>query len=188
MNFLDKMQGGLTVAQFIPGLNTVAGLANAAIDVYKGDYGSALLNVLGAIPVAGVAIKAIAVTAKVGTVIYKAKAIKAAIVLGKAGNKRVFWSGGKAAEEAALEFAKRHGLNTLEMSEEALQLVEKTKNMPWSEALPMWERLSASFAQNARGVVHFFKNEKNFNPSGIWNRIEKPILQGKNKIISHKLK
>lgn len=80
MNFLDKLQVGLSVAQFIPGLNTVVGLANAAIDVYKGDYGSALLNVLGAIPVAGVAIKGIAVTTKIITVVYKAKIIKTAIL------------------------------------------------------------------------------------------------------------
>jgi len=83
MNFLNKLQGGLTVAQFIPGLNTVAGLANAAIDVYKGDYGSALLNVLGAIPIAGVAVKAIAITAKIATVASKAKFVKAVIIAGK---------------------------------------------------------------------------------------------------------
>ena len=84
MNFLNKLQGGLTVAQFIPGLNTVAGLANAAIDIYQGNYGSALLNVLGAIPVAGVAIKTIAATTKVVSIIYKAKALKAVVLLASA--------------------------------------------------------------------------------------------------------
>ena len=84
MNFLDKLQVGLSVAQFIPGLNTVVGLANAAIDVYRDNYGSAFINVLGAIPLAGVAIKAIAITAKIATVASKAKFVKgAALITGR---------------------------------------------------------------------------------------------------------
>ena len=81
INFLEKLQAGLSVAQFIPGLNTVAGLANAAVDIYRGNYGSALINILGAIPLAGVAVKAIAVTAKIATVVSKAKFVKSATLL-----------------------------------------------------------------------------------------------------------
>ena len=50
---LDVVQGVLTIGEFIPGVQTVAGLVNAGIDVYRGNYASALLSAGSAIPIAG---------------------------------------------------------------------------------------------------------------------------------------
>jgi len=101
-------------------------------------------------------------------------------------NRRVFWSG-EGAMEAATNYAKKTGGTTLEMTRagQNLQKLITSKNIPWSEAKPMWQRLSAKFAQGAEGSIHFFPG-KTVNPGSIWLNTEKPILLNNNvNIITH---
>ena len=99
---------------------------------------------------------------------------------------RVFWSG-EGAMDAAMDYAKSTGGITLEMTRAGknLEKLIQSRNIPWSEARPMWQRLSTRFAQGAEGTVHFFPG-KVVNPGSIWLNTEKPILlnQGVN-IITH---
>jgi hypothetical protein len=46
------------VAGWIPGAQTVAGLTNAGIDIQRGNYTSAVINVASSIPLAGYLVKA----------------------------------------------------------------------------------------------------------------------------------
>jgi len=67
---------------------------------------------------------------------------------------RVFWSGGKSAMEAAESFAKANGGTTLEMTAAGQRLTQTTKRLDWAtQAKPMWETASASFARGASGEV-----------------------------------
>lgn len=61
-------------------------------------------------------------------------------------------------------------------------LTNLTKNMSWSEAGPMWQRMSATFAKVAKGTVHVFHNAQGINLNSVWRTIEYPIL---NNIIYH---
>ena len=90
---------------------------------------------------------------------------------------RVFWSGGEGAMNAAANYAKSTGGTTLEMTRAAqnLQNLITTRNIPWSEARPMWERLSSVFARGANGTAHFFPGAT-VNPGSIWLNVEKKIL------------
>jgi A nuclease family of the HNH/ENDO VII superfamily with conserved AHH len=54
---LDRIQLGLAAASFIPGVATVAGISNAVIDIYRGNYVSAGFNLITAIPIAGTGVK-----------------------------------------------------------------------------------------------------------------------------------
>jgi hypothetical protein len=88
---------------------------------------------------------------------------------------RVFWSGGDAAKEAATTFASRNGGATLGMTP-AGQAVEKaTRNLPWSEARPVWVNASEEFARTAVGEVHVFQLQGGAARDSIW-RAEYDIL------------
>ncbi|SEN75798.1 hypothetical protein SAMN05216436_12147 [bacterium A37T11] len=89
---------------------------------------------------------------------------------------RVFWSGEGALDDE-MNYAKSTGGTTLEMTRagQNLQKLIQTKNIPWSEARPMWKRLSTKFAQGADGAVHFFPG-KSVRPTSIWLETERPIL------------
>jgi hypothetical protein len=103
------------------------------------------------------------------------------------GGGRVFWSGGEEAMNAAANYAKSTGGTTLEMTRagQNLQNLIMTRNIPWSEAKPMWERLSSVYARGANGTVHFFPGTT-VNPGSIWLNVEKPILINNGvKIITH---
>ena len=79
------------------------------------------------------------------------------------------------------------GGTTLEMTRagQNLQKLIQTRNIPWSEARPMWQRLSTKFAQGAEGSVHFFPGTT-VNPGIIWLNVEKPILINNGvRIITH---
>lgn len=98
----------------------------------------------------------------------------------------MFWSG-EGAMDAAMNYAKSTGGTTLEMTRagQNLQNLIQTRNIPWSEARPMWQRLSTKFAQGAEGAVHFFPSTT-VNPGSIWLNVEKPILINNGvKIITH---
>ncbi len=103
------------------------------------------------------------------------------------GGGRVFWSGGDNAMNVAMNYAKSTGGTTLEMTRagQNLQNLITTRNIPWSEARPMWERLSSVYARGANGTVHFFPGAT-VKPESIWLNIEKPILINNGvKIITH---
>ena len=101
---------------------------------------------------------------------------------------RVFWSGGgnSAVEIAAREFATKNGMTTLEMTRAGQNLTDLTKGLPWSEAGPMWRRMSAAFAKSTSGTVHVFQNARSISVNSVWGTIEYPILKQKGvKIIYH---
>ena len=87
---------------------------------------------------------------------------------------RVFWSG-PGNQDAAREFAERTGRTTLEMTPEGKAIEQLTKDMPWEEAKPIWEKASRDFACGASGCVHAFVDGA--RPEGVWNRIELPALR-----------
>lgn len=104
---------------------------------------------------------------------------------GKGGG-RVFWSG-EGALNTATNYAKSTGGTTLEMTRagQNLQKYINSRNIPWSEARPMWQRLSTVYAEGAKGTVHFFPGTT-VNSGSIWLNTEKNILlQNGVKIISH---
>lgn len=88
---------------------------------------------------------------------------------------RVFWCGGDEAMALANAHAMSTGRITLGMTRAGRNLVRliETRNIPWSEAKPMWERLSRIYAKGAQGEVHFIGTEY---PGSIWMEVEKPIL------------
>lgn len=91
---------------------------------------------------------------------------------------RVFWSGGgnPAVEAAARQFATENGLVTLEMTRAGQNLINLTKGLPWSEAGPMWHRMSAAYARGAKGTVHVFHNSGGISLRSAWGTVEYPIL------------
>lgn len=102
------------------------------------------------------------------------------------GGGRIFWSG-EGAMNTAMNYAKSTGGTTLEMTRagQNLQNLITTRNIPWSEARPMWERLSTVYANGANGTVHFFPGTT-VNPGSIWLDIERNILLRKGvNIITH---
>ncbi len=80
---LDNIQLALDAVGVFPGAGTVAGIANAGIDVYRGNYWSAAGNLVTSVPGLGTIIKgtklAVAST-KVISSIAKSKAVKVALV------------------------------------------------------------------------------------------------------------
>ena len=52
-SFLDRLSDILTAASLIPGLDTITDLAAIPVDLLRGDLESALLDVLGVLPLAG---------------------------------------------------------------------------------------------------------------------------------------
>jgi len=80
---LDNLQLAIDGVGWVPGLQTVAGLTNAAIDVGRGKYGSALFNLGTSIPVVGYFLKGAkvaAMTTKVVSSMAKMKIVKSALV------------------------------------------------------------------------------------------------------------
>jgi RHS repeat-associated protein len=78
---LDILQGTLDVIGMVPGASTVAGVFNAGIDVYRGNYGSATFNLVTSIPGVGTGLKIAAASTKVAKVLLASKAVKASIAL-----------------------------------------------------------------------------------------------------------
>jgi len=101
---------------------------------------------------------------------------------------RVFWSGGEPAKNAAMDFAKSNGMTTLEMTRAGQNLENLTRDVPWSIAKPMWERLSTAYAQGAVGPVHVFHNaSKGVSLQSVWRTVEYPVVNGRNTIIYHNI-
>ena len=97
----------------------------------------------------------------------------------------VFFSG-----EGAEALALKQGYKTLGQTRAgiSLQKLITDKNIPWSEAKPMWARLSATLAKSIPegSTVRVFIN--NPTAESIWLNVERPILEKKGvKIIYTKL-
>jgi hypothetical protein len=102
------------------------------------------------------------------------------------GGGRVFWSGGDDAMNAAMNYAKANGMTALEMTRAGQNLTKLTQGMPWEQAGPMWQRLSAAYSKGANGSVHVFQNANTgVRLNSVWRTVEYPILNGKNNIIYH---
>lgn len=79
---LDTVQTVIDVASWIPGVQTIGGLTNAGIDIYRGNYASAGLNLFSAIPLVGYIGKGgklVNTGLKVANNVQKMKAVKYAI-------------------------------------------------------------------------------------------------------------
>lgn len=110
----------------------------------------------------------------------------------------VFWSGGKAAQKAAEEFAKNEGgirtiLETTDLGKAAAELADEAsaKGIPWPEGGGVaFDMASEEFALNAVSdykagkldSVDIFIDVDNYAKYGTptWERIEKPILESNN--------
>jgi RHS repeat-associated protein len=89
---------------------------------------------------------------------------------------RVFWSGGRAAEEAALAWAEANGGVTLEMTQAGQAVEAATKGLDWaSEARALWATVSREFAAGAQGEVHVFQGPV-VSIDSIWATVEYPAL------------
>jgi len=88
---------------------------------------------------------------------------------------KVFYSG-KGAEEAAIQFAKNNGFQTLLDSAYGQRCAEIVKGMSYEEARPYWEAASRLFAQEAKGNVYCVQNPNLVNIDSIWAQIEYPTL------------
>jgi len=102
---------------------------------------------------------------------------------------RVFWSGGKVAQQAAEAWAKANNATTLEMTEVGQRLQETTKGLDWlTQARPQWVTASQEFAAGAIGEVHVFQNAAGVSLQSIWATVEYPALmsnQNVTRIIYH---
>ncbi len=70
-----------------------------------------------------------------------------------------------------------NGVTTLEMTRVGKNLTTLTKGMPWSEAEPMWKRLSTVYAKGAKGTIHVFQSSRGVGINSIWGTVEYPILK-----------
>jgi hypothetical protein len=90
----------------------------------------------------------------------------------------VFYSGGDPALNAATNFANSTGGTTLNMTPIG-QCITGMQNagLDWNtQILPLVQSASADFAHTAVGEVNVFIYTPWYNPDGIWETIEEPIL------------
>ncbi len=97
-------------------------------------------------------------------------------VRGAAGAGRVFWSGGRAAMEAAEAFARANGGRTLEMTLRGKLLTWLTNKFGFKNTERFWKWASESWAKGAKGEADAVLGEK-VRPDSIWKKIEEPTLQ-----------
>jgi RHS repeat-associated protein len=99
---------------------------------------------------------------------------------------RVFWSGGEAAMKASINFASKNGAKSLEMTGVGKTLTTMGKYLPWNVMKPLWRVTSSAFANGAEGTANVFINMEKYNAEGIWNTLEKPILESNGtNIVTH---
>jgi RHS repeat-associated protein len=96
---------------------------------------------------------------------------------------KVFWSGGKAAKEAAEAFAKATGAEILEMTPTGKALEEFTESMDWGEAKPLWNKTSQAFAGSApstqKKAIAFIDSRFYRGAESVWEEFELPVLKKK---------
>jgi RHS repeat-associated protein len=82
--------------------------------------------------------------------------------------RRVFWSGGRAAEDAAQSFAKHNGGVVIGETFPGRSLANSTRGAAWNDVRPLWVELSREFARGARGSVDVFQNARGLSLDSIW--------------------
>jgi RHS repeat-associated protein len=91
--------------------------------------------------------------------------------------RRIFWSGGRAAEEAAQNFAKQNGGVVIGDTFPGLSLTRSTRAAAWDDVRPMWVDLSRDFARGARGPVDVFQNARGLSMDSIWRTEFQELLR-----------
>jgi len=104
------------------------------------------------------------------TLVPGAKVAKAGRVRGLATpqTRRVFWSGGSAAEDAARDFARANGGIVIGDTFAGRALSRSSGEVAWMELRPVWANLSREFARGAEGSVHVFQNSRGISLDSIW--------------------
>lgn len=113
-------------------------------------------------------------------------ALKRGAIAGSEGG-RVFWSGGDVAKNAAMDFAKSNGMQTLEMTTGGRIMNSVSPFLPRSVSGPIWDSLSGNFAKGASGNINVFQNAAGVSVESTWKRIEYPKLKDNN-ILYHIVK
>lgn len=93
---------------------------------------------------------------------------------------RVFWSGGRAAEDAARTFATGNRGVIIGDTAAGRALAQATEGVPWSQARPQWLDLSKDFARGASGEVNVFQNARGLSLDSIWREEFKILTSNPN--------
>jgi hypothetical protein len=93
-------------------------------------------------------------------------------------NTRVFWVGGRVAQNAANAWARANNATTLEMTGTGRPLNVVTNGLDPLRPLyrPLWEFLSRNFARGAVGEVHVFQSSAGAFLDSIWGTVEYQAL------------
>lgn len=96
---------------------------------------------------------------------------------------KVFWSGGRLAQQAAQEYAESIGGTILEMTPQGKALEAWTKDMDWVVPEPLWKKNSADFAastpKSQTHAIAFIDSSRYRGADSVWEKIEKTILDKK---------
>jgi RHS repeat-associated protein len=91
--------------------------------------------------------------------------------------RRVFWSGGRAAEDAAREFARANGGVVIGDTFAGRALSRSAQNAAWDDVRPLWVDLSREFARGAQGSVDVFQNARGLSLDSIWRTEYQELLR-----------
>jgi RHS repeat-associated protein len=91
--------------------------------------------------------------------------------------RRVFWSGGRAAEDAAREFARANGGVVIGDTFAGRALARSAQNVAWSDVRPLWVDLSREFARGAQGSIDVFQNARGLSLDSIWRSEHVELLR-----------
>ena len=167
--------------------NTGSGLATLGGQVANGQFGTIGQELTGGADVsaayrtgyAAVGIASIFAggeLADVGNLGKAGEAADAAVTAAKTAPQNVFWSGGRAAEDAARSFANANNGIIIGDTAAGRALAQATEGVPWSQARPQWLSMSEDFARSASGEVNVFQNSRGLSLDSIW-RSEYKVLQ-----------
>jgi len=173
---LDYIQYGLEGVGLVPVVGIFADGANALIYTARGDYVNAAFSTGSMVPGLGYGANA----AKLGLA---AAPLFVKFVDKAADGGRAFYSGAGTGERAIAA-----GFETIGQTRAGknLQNLIESKNIPWSEAELMWQRLSTTWARGVPdgSTVNVFLN--NPRKGAIWFKTELPILLEKGVNIIYK--
>jgi hypothetical protein len=89
----------------------------------------------------------------------------------------VFYSGGPAAERAAVDWAKANGWDTINGTAVGRVLTKLTDMTDYKFVTkPLWEKASQGFAEGARGYAHVFLGPGAPSAISVYATVERPIL------------
>ena len=98
---------------------------------------------------------------------------------------RVFWSGGRTAEQTAIGWAKANNGQTVYDTVSGQRALQQTAGMDAAQAESYWIDPSREFAQGAYGKVHVFQDGKQtVRLNSIWAQVEYPTLKGNPNVTS----